>query len=228
MRQRPLVCARGSHDRRSKNAAHAPLLPLATLRNAETCYWMTYDWHIVRRTIKESMSVSDPSSLDHRIIGGSKVDHEPFERPMIHQARLFLANHSFPRFCLVGGIGFLVDAGVMSILHYRYGQDVLLARLCSFTGAATVTWLLNRKITFACSASLRPVEEWSRYVAVGAFGAAINFAIFLALVRWGPGAARLPLLALTIASSIALLFTYTGSRLFVFSEPHEFDEADTK
>lgn len=145
----------------------------------------------------------------------------------MHRARVFLASHSFPRFCLVGGIGFLVDAGVMSALHYRYGQDVLLARLCSFTVAATVTWLLNKRITFPCSASPRPVEEWTRYVAVAVVGATINFAIFLGLVRWGPGETRLPLLALTIASSFALLFTYTGSRLFVFSEPRDFDEADT-
>lgn len=188
---------------------------------------MTYDWRIGRRTIGEGLPGGDPSALDCQIMSSSKVDHEPLGRPMIHRTRRFLANDPFPRFCLVGGIGFLVDAGVMSVLHYRYGQGVLLARLCSFTVAATVTWLLNRKITFPSSASPRHMKEWSRYGAVAIVGATINFAIFLGLVRWGPGVASLPLLALTIASVFALLFTYTGSRLFVFSEPHEFDEADT-
>jgi putative flippase GtrA len=111
----------------------------------------------------------------------------------------------------------------MSVLYYVHGYDIFLARLCSFTVAVTVTWLLNRKITFTYGASPRRFEEWSRYVAVGLVGAAINFVVFLGLVHWGPRGIRLPLLALTIASLFALLFTYTGSRIFVFPEDRKFD-----
>jgi len=128
----------------------------------------------------------------------------------------FLRTHSLPRFAFVGGIGFLVDASLLALLHYPLGLAVLPSRLGSFTVALTTTWLLNRRISFAAQASERRLAEWLRYALVNGSGGALNLGIFLALTSHGRGAVAQPLVALTIASAAALLFNYSGSRLLVF------------
>lgn len=133
------------------------------------------------------------------------------------RTKLFLASHSLPRFVLVGAIGFLIDAGLMTALHYHYGLAVVHARLCSFSIAVSTTWLLNRKITFRGSATSRPLYEWGRYTSVGILGGLLNLFIFLSLTRWAPGMAGEPIAALMIAAAFTLLFTYSGSRLVVFT-----------
>ena len=117
----------------------------------------------------------------------------------------FLLTHSLPRFTLVGGIGFVVDASLLAFLHYRLGLDVLPARLCSFSVALTTTWWLNRKLSFAAHASERRLAEWLRYALINGLGGALNLAIFLALTYADLGWPSQPLIALSIASACALL-----------------------
>ena len=84
----------------------------------------------------------------------------------------YLYRHSFPRFCLVGGIGFVVDAVLLMLLHRIGGLSVIPARLLSFSIALTVTWLLNRLVTFRSGAARRKLREWQRYVVVNGAGGA--------------------------------------------------------
>ncbi len=133
------------------------------------------------------------------------------------QLKRFLLEHSLPRFLLVGGIGFLVDAGVLIALYHLIGLALLPARLLSFATAVTVTWWLNRRITFAAGASSRQWREWSRYTVVNGIGGTINLSVFLLLTSYASGPLAQPLPALAAASLIALLFNYTGSRLLVFT-----------
>jgi len=135
----------------------------------------------------------------------------------LHRAGNFLRYHSFPRFVIVGSVGFLVDAGVLVLLHYTYGMDVLPARLCSFNAAILTTWAMNRKMTFRAHASPRLLGEYGRYLLLGIAGGLLNLVIFLAFIQFSTGFTALPLPALAIASATALLFNYSGSRLFVFN-----------
>jgi putative flippase GtrA len=130
--------------------------------------------------------------------------------------RYFLLGHSLPRFILVGGIGFIVDASLLAILHYQFDLGTLPARLCSFTVALTTTWLLNRRFSFAAHASDRRFAEWLRYALINGIGGSMNLAIYVTLTQLLPGWLGDPLVALSIASACALLFNYTGSRLLVF------------
>jgi putative flippase GtrA len=51
-------------------------------------------------------------------------------------------------FGVVGGVGFVVDAGVLTLLSSKMGVNIYVSRLFSFTVAVFVTWMLNRKWVF--------------------------------------------------------------------------------
>ncbi len=120
------------------------------------------------------------------------------------------------RFIIVGAIGFLVDAGILTILHSVFEFSLLHARLCSFAAAVTVTWYLNRQHTFFDRKDTRVVHEWGRYAVVNSIGALLNLGIFLWLVYRFTALASWPIIPLAIAASIALVFNFFASRHLVF------------
>lgn len=124
-----------------------------------------------------------------------------------------IAGHSFFRFCLVGALGFLVDAGVLMALLALGLLGPISARIVSILVAVTMTWVLNRVLTFR-SDDPRYLFEWSRYALVNGIGALVNYGCYVACLLLIPGIA--PLLALAVGSAVALLANYLGSRHFVF------------
>lgn len=120
------------------------------------------------------------------------------------------------RFAIIGGIGFIVDGGILTLLNSFYGFNILQSRVCSFAVAVTVTWFLNRQRTFADRKDKRVAREWGRYAVVNSAGALLNMGIFLGLVHHFSIFRDFPLLPLGIASSIALFFNFFTSKHFAF------------
>ena len=118
---------------------------------------------------------------------------------------------------MVGGIGFVIDAGILSMLVHGFGNDPLSSRLVSFPCALTATWYLNRRITFSHLASNNPRQEWMRYVMVGVAGNLINLIVYTVLVRLSQTMYIYPEAALAIASVVAMIFNYLGSSRYAFS-----------
>lgn len=116
------------------------------------------------------------------------------------------------RFGLVGGVGFLTDAGCLAALLMA-GASPLPARLGSIAVALFVTWQLNRRMAFR--SPLPPsIGEFSRYVAVGATSSAVNFAVYSALLL--TSASTAPLLATAVGSAVAMTVTFLGLDRLVF------------
>jgi putative flippase GtrA len=86
------------------------------------------------------------------------------------------------RFALVGGIGFALMRGLQPLVSR--GSDPYLGRLGSYFGAATVTWAFNRNFTFHAPPRRRLHREWTRYVAINALGAAVDYAVYTACNLW--------------------------------------------
>jgi len=120
----------------------------------------------------------------------------------------------FVRFALVGGAGFLVDAGLLALLHHGAGLDPFTARLISITASASTTWRLNRGLTFGAS-DRSQAAEGIRYGMVAALTAGFNYCLYaLALIAWPD----LPPIAAMIGATIgAMLFSYLGYSRFVFA-----------
>lgn len=116
---------------------------------------------------------------------------------------------------MVGTVGFVVDAGVLTGLSAA-GVSASAARPWSFLVAVTITWYLNRTYTFHHQAAKhRLAMEWLRYLITGSSGAAFNFLVFYALL-WSASGEIHPLVALASGSIAALLFNFFGAKHFAF------------
>lgn len=122
----------------------------------------------------------------------------------------------FLRFTLVGAVGFVVDAGVLQALMSVAGWGPIAARSVALPLAIFATWLLNRTITFPESHGGPALISLARYVAVSAVGASVNFMVYSLLVFASQAMAAVPVLPLAIASIIALVVNYLGSKHFAF------------
>ena len=75
-----------------------------------------------------------------------------------------MAARRFAKFLVVGGIGFLVDAGVLTLAVRHLGASVYAARALSFSVAVLATWLLNRTYVFGTIGHSAPMgAEYGRY-----------------------------------------------------------------
>jgi putative flippase GtrA len=117
---------------------------------------------------------------------------------------------AFLRFLLVGGSGFLVDAG-LTMLLLRLGQQPWQARLPALLAAMLFTWWANRRFTYQVRRSGSAAEA-GRYVVVAAVVATGNYGLFLLLVAVGLPA----LLALVLATTAQTLVSFMAYRHFVF------------
>ena len=118
-------------------------------------------------------------------------------------------------FSLAGVAGFLVDAGIVWVFT-RAGVDPFTAQAVAFTMAVTVTWLLNRRFTFAHHASPNWLREWLHYVAANSVGAVVNNGVYALLVMTVALFSKEPVLAVAAGSLAGLVFNFTASRTLVF------------
>jgi putative flippase GtrA len=121
----------------------------------------------------------------------------------------------FARFCVVGGTGFLTDAGVLALLVHGLGLGPFAARAVSFAVAVTVTWLLNRHWAFAACATTF-WRGFAAYLGVQGLGLGCNLLVYTAWILLLPAPLDEPLAALFVASATALMVNYAGMRTVVF------------
>ena len=119
------------------------------------------------------------------------------------------------KFAVVGGIGFAIDAGVLT-LAVRELSSVYTARALSFSCAVLVTWLLNRLYVFDPDKRASLAAEYGRYLATQVAGALTNLAVFVALIESIPRLAATPVVPLAIGAVLGALVNYAGSALWVF------------
>lgn len=118
------------------------------------------------------------------------------------------------RFAAVGGLGFLVDAGLTEAL-VAAGAGPLPARVLSIAVAISTTYALNRSVTFRSAARGRAaVAEGGRYAAVALAASAVNWLVFAAVMTLAP--ATRPALAVAAASGVAMGVSYLGYAGLVF------------
>ena len=120
------------------------------------------------------------------------------------------------RFVIVGGFGFLVDAGVVSLLVATTGLGLYWGRLVSFLCAASTTWVLNRNFTFRGHGSDNRVREWGKFLVVSIGGAIINYGVYAVTIELWPLARQFPAIAVAFGSLAGMGFNFPASKYLVF------------
>ena len=120
------------------------------------------------------------------------------------------------RFGLVGTLGFMTDASVLTLLVRVAGWGPYESRPTSFLAAITLTWSLNRVFTFYQRAGTNRRREYGRYLLVQLVGALINFAVYVVVLQSYPALERYPVLPLAAGAIVAMSFNFVGVRWFAF------------
>ncbi|BDX03135.1 hypothetical protein MACH16_18830 [Marinomonas pontica] len=137
--------------------------------------------------------------------------------------RLF--KHTFIRFALVGGIGFLVDLASMLLLSIWLPH--IAARALAFWVAATSNWWWNRTMTFRHTTSPNnkkaAVLQWMQFIGGSLIAFIPNWGCYLALMAQPPAFSDStldqlwPYMAMVPGVLIGMILNYLLSRFWVFS-----------
>jgi putative flippase GtrA len=126
------------------------------------------------------------------------------------------------RFGIVGGIGFLVDAGLLQLM-LQFGLGYYGGRLISFLAAATTTWILNRSFTFRRDspsgthpAPTQPLGEWLAYLGLMVIGGVVNYGTYAAAVELSETVRRVPALGVALGSLAGMAINFWSAKTMVF------------
>ena len=144
-------------------------------------------------------------------------------------------SRQFLMFCIAGLMGLVVDTAVLYATAPWLGWYG--ARLLSFFCAASTTWAVNRRFTFAAQGPERAVDpspvshtlaQYLRYMASMLVGGAVNYALYVATLKgFGLHASTawmgielspwLGFMGVALGSVGGLLFNFVSARYFVFA-----------
>jgi putative flippase GtrA len=125
-----------------------------------------------------------------------------------------LAPKGLVRFLSIGLVGLAVDSSVFAALFYLAHMDKALARAVAMPIATCVTWLLNRRHTFAATGRAKR-EEVVRYAFVTLCAQGVSYFVFLGVCAALPKLP--PNIALVVGAVVAAGFSYSGQRFFTFA-----------
>lgn len=126
-------------------------------------------------------------------------------------------NHELALFAVGGLIGFVVDAGVVTLLVRFAHFSPYVGRVISFLLAATVTWWWNRSHTFAARQSGRSLTtEWLHWMALMSGGALVNYGAYVVCLIEFPSWHQWPALAVAVGSVFAAFVNFVSARTLLF------------
>lgn len=99
---------------------------------------------------------------------------------MIEAARGSLAARpelaQFVKFCLVGLSSFIIDIGLMNLLHFRFGVPLIPSKTVSFMAGVSNGFLWNSRWTFRHNRTKTSVQ-FPKFFATNLVGLALNLSI---------------------------------------------------
>ncbi|CAH1687902.1 Putative flippase GtrA [Hyphomicrobiales bacterium] len=121
-------------------------------------------------------------------------------------------------FLVAGGIGFLVDAGLLWVGLNSWGLSALSARGISFAAAMLTTWVLNRSLAFARQRDRdrSRSSELTLYGLATLFSGAINIGLYLVVIAALGREGLFPFIALAAGVGAGLVSNFLLYNYVVF------------
>lgn len=119
-------------------------------------------------------------------------------------------------FVLAGGIGFITEVIIIQLLISVFSVSFIAVRAVSFPIAVSVTWFINRKITFL--SKNRVASELSQYILIQILGGLINLSIYYLIIPNQHFQSVNPIFVLAIAAFCSMIFTFYTSKKIVFQQ----------
>ncbi|WP_342069204.1 GtrA family protein [Yoonia algicola] len=119
------------------------------------------------------------------------------------------------RFGAVGGVGFVVDGGLLWLL-ISLDFNPYLARALSFPVAVVVTWALNRNWTFRATRDASKEGQFRRYFGVQLIGSMANYLTYSAIIGLFGTASLTIFLGFSLGSFFGALMNFFGARHVAF------------
>lgn len=120
-------------------------------------------------------------------------------------------------FLAVGGVGFIVEAVILTSLTLLAGWSPWEARIPSFLTAVLITWALNRRHTFPDRGLQRRSTEAFFYTAIQGGGALINLGIFGVCLAALPQLAEVPVIPLAVGAVGGFVFNFVLSSKWLYA-----------
>jgi putative flippase GtrA len=125
----------------------------------------------------------------------------------------------FLKFSMVGGVGFVVDAGTYFVMTHYLGGGLVSSRfVSSLVFGMTTTFLLNSALTFRGQGSGSVFSRYLRFATANIVGNLLNVGTHAVLVENLSLFHRIPLLGVVAGTFVGLIFNFTGSKYFVFRQ----------
>lgn len=120
-------------------------------------------------------------------------------------------------FAIAGTLGFLVDAGMVSLLVNVLDWNPYLGRLLSFLCAVATTFVFNRAYTFAAAdAAGTLAQQAGRYLLAMTGGFVVNYGAYAVLVHQVELVREWPVIGVAVGSILGLVVNFVSSRYWVF------------
>jgi putative flippase GtrA len=138
----------------------------------------------------------------------------PLER---FYGRLTLGQQQFVKFSMVGGVGFVVDAGTYFVMTHYLGGGLVSSRfVSSLVFGMSTTFALNSLLTFRGHGSGSIFSRYIKFATANIIGNLLNVGTHAVLVENLELFHRIPLLGVVAGTFVGLVFNFTGSKYFVF------------
>lgn len=127
----------------------------------------------------------------------------------------------FLRYCLVGGLAFLVDFGILVFVTQIVGLDHKISTIFGFMAGLTVNYILSKVFVFKKQVS-SDVKAFLTFTAIGTIGLGITeLGMWQGVDKWGFDY-RIVKIFIT---GVVLIWNFAGRKLLVFNNRQESEDA---
>ncbi len=119
------------------------------------------------------------------------------------------------KFGVVGVIATVIDFGVMNILYYGLGLDILVANTAGFIISLIFNYLASMKYVFAHKEGMSRQREFAIFVVLSVIGLALNDGIVLALKS---GLGLEANIAKVCATALVMVYNFVTRKIFLEGE----------